>query len=121
MLGGPWEETAERGRALALRIIPVHLSTGHDVVVPQLVANPDQLRRFEKACEGYDFVVVLLDGESRLGAEQWQANVSSGEMRWYADNLDRLSKERPGIRRLPVVRDDESLNLAALQEILQAG
>lgn len=119
MLGGPWEETAELGRSLALQIIATHLDSGHDVVVPQLVANPGQLRRFERAAPGYKFVFVLLQGESRVSDRGWQAILTAAEMHWYAENLDLLDRERHDVRRLRVTPGDVSGTLRDLERILQ--
>lgn len=119
MLGGPWEETTELGRSIAIQIIEAHLESGHDVVVPQLIANPDQLRRFERAAAGCEFVFVLVQGESRPGDEPWRSELTVAEMRWYAENLDRLAEGRDGVRRLQVAPDDVSGNLADLERLLQ--
>jgi predicted kinase len=64
MIGG-WEsrpDSAELSRTVGLAMITEHLRTGHDVVLPQLVALPDQLARFRAAADnaGASYVVVLL-------------------------------------------------------------
>ena len=51
MIGG-WQEddgAAGRARTAALALITGYLGTGHDVVLPQLVARDDQLSRFTAA------------------------------------------------------------------------
>lgn len=42
-----------------------HLATGHDVLVPQLVAEREQVERFDAVAEGAGarFVELCLDGE----------------------------------------------------------
>jgi predicted kinase len=53
MIAG-WEhdpDAAGRSRTTALAMITAYLGTGHDVVLPQLVARDDQLARFTRAAE----------------------------------------------------------------------
>ncbi len=64
MIGG-WEshpDSAALSRTVGLAMITEHLRAGHDVVLPQLVALPDQLERFHAAAQsaGASYVVVLL-------------------------------------------------------------
>ena len=56
MIGGWQDQPAAMGvsRTTALAMISAHLDEGHDVVVPQLVARPDQLERFVAAAESVD-------------------------------------------------------------------
>jgi cytidylate kinase len=54
LIGG-WRDnfwtTLAAGRELAFSMLGTHLSAGHDVVMPQLVTNVDQARKFEAAAE----------------------------------------------------------------------
>ena len=55
MLIGGWRAnfwaTLAAGRELAFGMLGTHLSAGHDVVMPQLVTNVDEARKFEAAAE----------------------------------------------------------------------
>jgi hypothetical protein len=66
LISGPFAASAERGRALGLAMAEHHLRSGHDVVVPQLVARVDQLERFEGVARaaGARFVHVILEDEA---------------------------------------------------------
>jgi predicted kinase len=73
MVGGWRERFAETGaliRPAALALIAAYLEGDRDVVLPQMLASPDEIRRFEDAAVrvGADFVEVLLmdDQESML-------------------------------------------------------
>jgi hypothetical protein len=65
MIGGDPADVAEAVRNLALAMAAAHLRTGHDVVIPQLVADPAQLQRFVVAAEegGGGLVMVMLTGD----------------------------------------------------------
>ncbi len=61
-----WREEDERSsissKQMAIAMIKVHLSLGHDVVVPQIVQQTDFFEQFEQAAKeaGADFIEVLL-------------------------------------------------------------
>ncbi len=118
LLGGPWQETAELGRSLALQIITAHLDSGHDVVVPQLVANPTQLARFEEAAADFEFRLVMVEGRTRQGHEQWRASMSADELRAYADGLDRIAATRPNVHHLRIIDDDVAATVDELSALL---
>ncbi len=65
MIGGDPADIAEAVRSLALVMATTHLRSGHDVVMPQLVADPRQLQRFVAAAEdgGGRLLVVMLVGD----------------------------------------------------------
>ena len=72
---GGWREdfvaTGALVRPLALAMIAAYVERGHDVVLAQLLANPDELARFAQAATGAGgrFVeVVLTAGEAALEA-----------------------------------------------------
>lgn len=86
MIGGDPAENAEPARLLALAMATAHLRSGHDVVVPRLLARLDQLERFAEAAAeaGAELVEVMLadaDGtpaqrlERRRAADDWQEKV----------------------------------------------
>ncbi|MCK9795594.1 ATP-binding protein [Isoptericola sp. 4D.3] len=62
LISGDPADTAEPARRLALDMARSHLRSGADVVVPQLVARPDQVVRFERSAAGAGarFAHVLL-------------------------------------------------------------
>jgi len=118
LLGGPWEDTAEAGRSLALTLIESHLDSGHEVVVPQLVADRDQLKRFEEAAGDAEFVVVLLEGEPRRGDQPWQQQITPQEMDDYRRRLEHFVSKRAGVQTLQVVDGDPTATLADLERLL---
>lgn len=83
LIGG-WEDDFVGAGALirpaALAMIEAYLSSGHDVVLPQMLADPAELTRFEQSAEraGAQFVEVFLTDDrdsavqrfSRRGAGQ---------------------------------------------------
>lgn len=120
MLGGPWEQTADLGRSLALQLIRMHLDKGHEVVVPQLVADPEQLDRFEEVAEDAEFVMVLVEGESRPGSQPWQEGVAPAAVEDYRQRLEQLMTHRLGVQRVQVVEGDGAAALADLEKLLHA-
>jgi hypothetical protein len=120
LVGGWASDFAEAGaliRPAALAMIEAYLANGHDVVLPQMLANPVELARFE-ACAtnvGAQFIErVLMDTPAacvarfhRRGtseaADPWHEQVraivaadggDAALTRWYAA-LERLLPERP--------------------------
>jgi hypothetical protein len=64
MIGGDPDDAIEAVRTLALAMSAAHLLAGHDVVLPQLVADQGQLERFFAAAEeggGELWQVMLVD------------------------------------------------------------
>lgn len=118
LVGGEWSQTAELGRSLALTIAQTHLASGYDVVVPQLVADPAELARFESAAKDFAFMLVMVRGEPRAGDEAWRASVSAGELEAYAEGLDRIARKRRDIRRLDVIAGDVDATVAELGSLL---
>lgn len=61
-----WREEAEQSAAsskqMALAMTKVHLSLGHNVVIPQIVRNVEFFEQFEKVAKetGADFIEILL-------------------------------------------------------------
>jgi predicted kinase len=117
MISG-WEhdpDAAGRSRTTALAMITAYLATGHDVVLPQLVAQADQLARFTAAAEaaGAEHVHLLLvthpdtvvrrfrERAARpLGAWNefatafWDAEGGDDALREWAGRLDRMDAVR---------------------------
>lgn len=56
------EESSVSSKQMAIAMIKVHLSLGHDVVVPQIVQKTEFFEQFEQAAKeaGADFIEVLL-------------------------------------------------------------
>ncbi|MGZ4449622.1 MAG: AAA family ATPase [Nocardioides sp.] len=76
-LVGGWERDFAGAGALARRgalaLVSEHLASGHDVVLPQLVARLSELERFEAAAEaaGADHVHVLLTADPVTAVERF--------------------------------------------------
>lgn len=118
LLGGSWSETAELGRSLALSLAEAHLTAGYDVVVPQLIADREQLARFEAVAEDFDFVLVMVNGTAHDGGQPWQAEISPEELHRYAEGLERIARKHPGIQRLDVVEGDVAATVGRLTDLL---
>lgn len=74
-----WESdfvgTGEAVRACALALITAYLSTGRDVVLPQLIVTLAQIDRFEAAAAaaGAEYVAVVLTAEPEVLLERLHA------------------------------------------------
>ena len=93
-IGGDPAEHAEAARHLSLALAGAHLATGHDVVVPQLVARLDQLERFEyvAAEAGAELVEILLVDDA---VESRVPDEALPHLLEYADGLADLLGRRP--------------------------
>jgi len=96
LISGDPAGAAEPARRLALDMARSHLRAGADVVVPQLVARPDQLARFSRAAAdgGARFVHVILRVAAatlarRVGADgvAHRADLDDGTREAYAAGL----------------------------------
>lgn len=78
LISGPPGETAGPARSLGLAMAVEHLGGGHDVVVPQLVARADQVRRFALAAEAASarLVHVLVEAPPETVAERVLADAA---------------------------------------------
>jgi predicted kinase len=77
-------DAAERVRSAALALVTAYLRTGHDVVLPQLLARSDQVDRFRTAAEEADalMVTVLLVLEPDEAVARFRARATSADEAW---------------------------------------
>lgn len=70
-----WAATGAVVRPVALSMIAAHLAGGRDVVLPQLIANADELARFHRAASdvGAASVLVFLDAPDQVLRRRWRA------------------------------------------------
>lgn len=84
-LVGGWEDdfvaTGTVIRPVAKAMIAAHLAGGHGVVLPQLLADPDELAGFAALATGagVPFVHVLLDAPDAVLADRWRARSGSDD------------------------------------------
>lgn len=93
MIGGDLAETAGPARKLALAMASAHLRAGYDVVLPQLVAQIDQLERFEQVAReaGATLVHIVLADDAGTPAERFLRR--SGDDPWHADVIHLVERE----------------------------
>lgn len=129
LLSGPYADTAEAARSLGLAMAEHHLRTGHEVVVPQLVARLDQLERFEAAAAaaGAAFAHVILQDEraaERLALRPADDPRRPGEdeIAEYAVGLADVCRDRPEVRVVEAagLDPDGVAELAAAQRAARA-
>jgi predicted kinase len=108
--------TGEAIRPVALAMLAAYVATGGDVVLPQLVANAEELAKFEGAAvdAGGRFVEVFLEADdlverfwARRLDEPWLEKVHElvaqappGQLDDYAARLTALAAGRPDVIRL---------------------
>lgn len=73
---GRWsthDETRSLARDLAIALVRCHLSSGHDVVVPQFLGRPDFIERLEATAEecGAAFIEVLVDVDETTAVDRF--------------------------------------------------
>jgi predicted kinase len=88
MVGG-WqhdEDAAGRIRTTALAMMTAYLSTGHDVVLPQLVARSDQLDRFRMAAieAKAEYAHVLLVADPDVVVRRFRSRAAEQGDEWTA-------------------------------------
>ncbi len=117
-------------RPLALAMLAAHVANGGNAVLPQLLADPDELATFERATihAGGRFVEVFLEAEDlaeRFAARErtlpWLEAVHELVERApadlvisYAARLDALAETRPDAIRIPTRSGDVDGAYAAL-------
>jgi RimJ/RimL family protein N-acetyltransferase/predicted kinase len=140
-LVGGWRDDFNRASALirpaAVAMSSAYLATGHDVVFPQMLADPDELARFEAAATeaGAELVeIMLMDGETeslarfhrRDGDDPWHEHVRAivGELGGDELLLDThrrlgaLLQARPSIDVVPSIDGDEAATYRGVLEAL---
>jgi predicted kinase len=86
LIGG-WQRDADaagRIRTTALAMITAYLQTGHDVVLPQLVARPEQLARFASAASGADaeWLHLMLVADPDVVVARFRARAAGSPDEW---------------------------------------
>lgn len=124
LISGDPRDTAWPSRALGLAMAAVHLRGGHDVVVPQLVARPDQVARFADAAAraGARFVHVLVEAPDDVVADRIAADAAPHRegldptaVAAYAAGLAEVARE-PGVHRL--TNDEIAAAVDRLEELV---
>lgn len=100
MIGGwrtAFRDTLPAARRLALAMAETHLRSGHDVVMPQLVARVEQAERFEEAARaaGSEYVEIMLaaprpQAKARFAARGEHAAADAMAELGGPDALDRI-------------------------------
>lgn len=125
LISGDPRDTAEPARALGLAMAAVHLRGGHDVVVPQLVARPDQVDRFADAAARGDarLVHVLVEAPDGVVADRVAADAAphrqgldATKVAAYAAGLAEVAGE-PGVHRL--ANDEVAAAVDRLEELVR--
>jgi predicted kinase len=77
-------DAAGRSRTTALAMITAYVGTGHDVVLPQLVAREEQLARFTAAAEagGAEHVHVMLVTDPDTVVRRFRERAASNRDAW---------------------------------------
>ncbi|WP_275003860.1 AAA family ATPase [Promicromonospora iranensis] len=127
LISGDVRDTAEPARALGLAMAVEHLRGGHDVVVPQLVARTDQVRRFADAAAraGARLVHVVVEAPEDVVADRVAADAAPHRrdlrptaLAAYAGGLHEVARE-PGVVRL--ANDEIAPAVERLEELLGGG
>lgn len=127
LVSGPAGETAGLARALGLAMAAEHLRGGRDVVVPQLVARTDQVRRLTDVAQdaGARLVHVVLEAPPEVVAERVRADAAAhradldpARTAAYAAGLASVAR-LPGVLRLAAV--DVTDTVDALGRLLAEG
>ena len=105
LISGDPAGTAEPARRLALDMARSHLRAGADVVVPQLVARPDQVSRFVRAAAdgGARFAHALLEAEPATVARRVADDGAAHRRGLDADAVAAYAAGLRGVARLPGV------------------
>ena len=78
------EDAAARIRTTALAMMTAYLGTGHDVVLPQLVARPDQLIRFRMAASDAtaEYAHLLLIADPNVVVRRFRGRAADQGDEW---------------------------------------
>ena len=122
-------------RPVALAMIGAYAAQGRDVVVPQLIANPDELARFRDAAVDADFVEVVLrapDAPERFAARDQSAGpwlsevhrlveaVGADHHADYRHRLETLAATWPGVVVVDTLTGDVDGSYRALVACVEA-
>jgi hypothetical protein len=98
MVGG-WRDDFETAgsliRPVALAAISAYLASGNDVVLPQLLVDPDEISKFEEAATsgGGEFVELVLTGDLNSCLRRFHERGSRDP---WTESASRLVEERGG-------------------------
>ncbi|WP_432849700.1 hypothetical protein ACQPXB_04780 [Amycolatopsis sp. CA-161197] len=111
LVGGWRAQPAESGsaaRALALAAARAHLTAGHDVVVPQLLARPEFLVQLEELAHdvGAEFHELMLTDTRENVLDRFSArapgphhhDTTAADVAAFHDRLESLLADRPRAR-----------------------
>ena len=125
LIRGDPRDNAGPARALGLAMAAEHLRGGHDVVVPQLVARPDQVARFADAAAraGARFVHVVVEAPDDVVADRIAADAAphrqgldATAVAAYAAGLASVARE-PDVHRL--ANDELARAVDRLEELVR--
>jgi len=109
MIGGwrdDFRKTVKAARILAISMAETHLRTGHDVVMPQLIARLDEAARFEAACDrgGAEYCEIALIADKPSALERFTGR-AAGDDRAPHRYIDQIVERSGGPVFLERIRD----------------
>ncbi|MCE6996788.1 ATP-binding protein [Saccharothrix sp. S26] len=123
LIAGDLGEAGRLARDIAIAAARVHLTSGHDVIVPQFLGRPEFLDRLSALAAELDvpyYEVVLLDSEDnaiRRFTERGTVQATPAELSAMYDNLQRIITARsPHV--IPSVEGDPAHTYQALLAVL---
>jgi len=144
LVGGWTDDYARAGgliRPVALAAIKAYLDQGEDVVLPQLIARPEELARFRRAAGAADYHHLVLTAPADVLVRRFGARATSGGpedtagaaarhvaehgggavLRSFCDDLYRLVAKDPESRLVETVDGDVEATYAAIRAVLARG
>jgi predicted kinase len=118
-------------RPVALAMLGAYVAQGRDVVLPQLIANAEELGRFRDAAGGARFVEVLLEAPAptarfheRRAETPWLEAVHELVAREPADHVDRYAARLrellgPEVPRVSTADGEVAAAYAALRAVVE--